>query len=173
MIVAWEAGETSTTATANRAQRGRDPHAPATGPSGRRSGAVSEFDVVMGGDPQRAGAASAVRPLSPRPRPSPPPYSFLPTLSRRAERRRCASSVTDTTACLASSSSVASTQPLAPGTSPMSSKGAHFPFLRSPWVPVPVSWCSKSLLFYYPYRYGPLVRCDVPAPRNPHANSNP
>ncbi|GJE92949.1 RNA-binding domain-containing protein [Phanerochaete sordida] len=22
-------------------------------------------------------------------------------------------------------------------------------------------------------RYGPLVRCDVPAPRNPHANSNP
>ncbi|KAG6866323.1 hypothetical protein C0991_005790 [Blastosporella zonata] len=22
-------------------------------------------------------------------------------------------------------------------------------------------------------RYGPLVRCDVPAPRNPHASSNP
>ncbi|GBE87175.1 hypothetical protein BKA93DRAFT_815232 [Sparassis latifolia] len=22
-------------------------------------------------------------------------------------------------------------------------------------------------------RYGPLVRCDVPAPRNPHANTNP
>ena len=28
---------------------------------------------------------------------------------------------------------------------------------------------TQSLL----HSYGPLVRCDVPAPRNPHASSNP
>lgn len=37
--------------------------------------------------------------------------------------------------------------------------------------------CLANFLFTYTFlflrSYGPLVRCDVPAPRNPHASSNP
>ena len=32
---------------------------------------------------------------------------------------------------------------------------------------------KKTFLMLNTLRFGPLVRCDVPAPRNPHASHNP
>lgn len=64
--------------------------------------------------------------------------------------------------CLAFSSLAVFTQQLVPAISHLSSNGMCFLFQNTPRTDL-----CPCLSF------GPLIRCDVPAPRNPSAHSNP